>query len=140
LFTPAARNIFNLIPADHGRLLSDITNKLEYDGLLQDAETVLDKLATAEREVRTTEGKVALMRIAPYRTTEDRINGVVITFVDITARKQAEQQLQENNEELTRFNNTMVNRESRMIELKKEVNELCKQLNEAPRYPLDFEK
>jgi two-component system CheB/CheR fusion protein len=139
LFTPAVRNIFNLIPADYGRPLSDITGKLDYQHLIQDAEMVLDKLTTAEQEVHTTEGKVFLMRIAPYRTTEDRINGVVITFVDITSRKQAEQQLQENMHELTRFNQAMVSRETRMIELKKEVNALCKALGAAPRYPLDFE-
>jgi len=140
LFTPAVRNIFNLIPADYGRPLSDITNKLEYHDLLHDAETVLDKLVTAEREVITTEKKAFLMRISPYRTTEDRINGVVITFVDITARKEAEQLLHDNMEELTRFNRAMVSRETRMIELKKEINDLCMRLGEPIRYPLDFEK
>jgi PAS domain S-box-containing protein len=140
LFTPAVRDIFNLIPADYGRPLSDITHKLEYHDFLHDAEAVLDKLTAVEKEVSTTEKKVFLMRISPYRTTEDRINGVVITFVDITARKEAEQQLQQNMDELTRFNNAMVSRESRMIELKKEVNELCQRLNEPQRYPLDFEK
>lgn len=140
LFTPATRNIFNLIPADYGRPLSDITNKLDYHDLSHDAEIVLDKLTTTEKEVNTTEGQVFLMRISPYRTTEDRINGVVITFVDITARKEAEQQLRENMEELKRFNNAMVSRESRMIELKKEVNELSSRIGESPRYPLDFEK
>ena len=138
LFTPAARNMFNLIPADYGRPLSDITNNIEYTNLLHDAETVLDKLSTLEQEVSTTEGKVFLMRISPYRTTEDRINGVVITFVDITTRKETEQQLQQNLDELTRFNKAMVSRESRMIDLKKEVNDLCKRLNEPPRYPLNF--
>lgn len=139
LFTPAARNIFNLIPADYGRSLNDITNKLNYKDLPEDVETVLDKLTTLEREVHNSEGNVFLMRISPYRTSEDRINGVVITFVDITRRKQAEQQLQENLNELSRFNSTMVSRESRMIELKKEVNELCRLLGEPPHYPLDFE-
>ena len=139
LFTPAARRIFNLIPADYGRPLSDITNHLEYNNLLHDAETVLDKLSTIEQEVHTTEGKFYLMRITPYRTTEDRINGIVITFLDITERKEAEQLLQQNMDELTRFNQAMVSRESRMIELKKEVNELAKRLNEPPLYPLDFE-
>ncbi|MGN6438207.1 MAG: CheR family methyltransferase [Agriterribacter sp.] len=140
LFTPAARNIFNLIPADYGRPLSDITNKLQYTNLLQDAERVLDKLTTLESEVYTSEGKAFLMHITPYRTTEDRINGVVITFVDITARKEAEQQLRNNMNDLTRFNQAMVSRESRMIELKKEVNELALKAGETPRYPLDFEE
>ncbi len=139
LFTPAARNIFNLIPADYGRPLTDITNKLEYHNLVNDAEMVLDKLTPLEQEVRTSEEKDFLMRISPYRTAEDRINGVVITFVDITARKEAEQQLRENMEELTRFNRAMVTRESRMIELKKEVNELCDQLKLPARYRLDFD-
>lgn len=139
LFTPAARNIFNLIPADYGRPLSDITGKLDYHNLMEDAETVLDKLTTVEQEVRTLENKFFLMRIAPYRTTEDRINGVVISFINITARKEAEQLLQENMDELTRFNQAMVSRETRMIELKKEVNELCQRLGEQVRYPLDFE-
>jgi hypothetical protein len=55
------------------------------------------------------------------------------------SRKQAEQQLQQNMDELTRFNKAMVSRESRMIELKKEVNDLCESLGEPPRYRLDFE-
>ncbi|MFL5766180.1 MAG: CheR family methyltransferase [Bacteroidia bacterium] len=140
LFTPAAKNIFNLIPADYGRLLSDITGKLDYRDLLEDAETVLDKLITVDREVHTSEKKVFLMRISPYRTSEDRINGVVVTFVEITSLKDAEKQLQEKMDELTRFNTAMVSRESRMIELKKEVNELCERLNEPRRYPLDFDR
>src|SRR5262249_48202753 len=72
-----------------------ITNKLKYTDLLHDAEKVLDKLNNIEREVPTTEGKVFLMRILPYRTTEDRINGVVVTFVDITERKKAESATEE---------------------------------------------
>lgn len=89
LFTPAARNIFNLIPADYGRPLTDITHKLEHDGLSHDAETVLEKLTTIEKEVRTKDGRDFLMRLTPYRTDEDRIKGVVITFLDITERKKA---------------------------------------------------
>jgi len=139
LFTPAIRRIFNLIPADYGRPLSDITNKLGYHELAHDAETVLDKLTTVEKEVSTMDKRTFLMRILPYRTTEDRISGVVITFVDITARLEAEEQLRQNMEELTRFNLAMVSRESRMIELKKEINELCQRLREPVRYPLKFE-
>jgi Methylase of chemotaxis methyl-accepting proteins len=139
LFTPTARNIFNLIPADYGRPLSDITGKLVYHNLIDDAETVLQKLITMEQEIETLDNKFYLMRISPYRTTEDRINGVVLSFIDITERKEAEQLLQENMNELTRFNQAMVSRESRMIELKKEINSLCQKLGEAPRYPLDFE-
>jgi PAS domain S-box-containing protein len=130
MFTPAARNIFNLIPADYGRPLTDITSKLDHQNLQEGAEIVLEKLTTTEQEVATFGNNIYLMRISPYRTAEDRINGVVISFIDITARKEAEQLLQENMDELTRFNQAMVSRETRMIEMKKEVNELCRRLGE----------
>lgn len=94
LFSPSACEIFNLIPADFGRPLSDITHRLNYDHLQKDAETVLGKLNPLEREVQTTDGRVFTMRVLPYRTREDRINGVVVTFFDITQRKQAEEAAQ----------------------------------------------
>ena len=84
LFTPAAKEIFNLIPADFGRPLSDITSRLEYDDLLKDAEDVLKKLQSIEKEVSVKENRTFLMQVSPYRTAEDRINGVVISFVNIT--------------------------------------------------------
>jgi PAS domain S-box-containing protein len=93
LYTPAATLIFNLIPADYGRPLSDITNKLHYQDLLADAKSVLENLVIVEKEVSTTEDRTYLMRVLPYRTDEDRINGVIITFVDITDRKSAEEAL-----------------------------------------------
>ena len=140
LFTPSTREIFNLIGADHGRLLSDITSRLEGTNITHDAETVLDSLQTIVRDVRTVDGSSYMMRILPYRTAEDRINGVVITFIDITEIKQAENELREQADELTRFNAAMVGREERMIELKKEVNDLCGALGEPSRYELISEQ
>lgn len=93
LFTPAARKIFNLLNGDHGRPLSDITHNLEYFQVLSDAESVLDKLTVVEREVHSKDGNIFMMRIFPYRTAEDRINGVVLTFFDITEHKTAEHAL-----------------------------------------------
>ena len=119
--------------------MTDITNKLE-ENILHDAEMVVDKLTVIEREVTSKEGLFYMMKILPYRTSEDRINGVVITFYDITEIKKAEEQLRENLDELQRFNEAMVSRETRMVELKKEVNELCHRLQIKPPYPLDFEK
>ena len=86
-FTPAAQKIFNLIPADMGRPIADITSRLKYEGFMADAEQVLHDLRTIEREVQVGDGKWFLTRIAPYRTSEDRIAGVVATFIDITRRK-----------------------------------------------------
>ncbi|RFS17280.1 CheR family methyltransferase [Emticicia sp. C21] len=102
LFTPTARNIFNLIPSDYGRPLTDITNKLNDDNLLHDAEIVMRKLKVIEREVTTKEGMTYSMRMLPYRTTEDQINGVVITFFDITTRKKAEEKSHINEERMRR--------------------------------------
>ena len=93
LFTPAIQQIFNLIPGDFGRPLSDITNRLDYRNLQEDTQTVLEKLQLIEREVRTTDGNTYMMHVLPYRTAEDRINGIVITFVDISKRKEAEDNL-----------------------------------------------
>lgn len=93
LFTPAILDIFNLKTGDYGRPVTDITNKLEYDNLLIDAETVLEQLTLVEREVTTSDNRSFMMRLLPYRTSEDRISGVVITFFDITARRESEEAL-----------------------------------------------
>lgn len=93
LFSPAARGIFNLIPSDHSRPLSDITHKLADHSLLADAEGVLQTLHSVERELDTTDGRSLLMRISPYRTDEDHIQGVVLTFLEITERRRQEKNL-----------------------------------------------
>ncbi len=110
-FTPSAQKIFNLLPADLGRPLSDITHKLGFEGFMADAEEVLDQLTPIEREVRARDGAWFLTRIAPYRTGEDRIAGVVATFIDITRRKSAELELagvsQELKNQLHKFGTVM---------------------------------
>ncbi len=100
LFTPAACEIFNLIQADIGRPLSDITSQLEYDKLIADVEIVLQKLQPVEREVTIKGERTFLMQLLPYRTAEDRISGVVIVFVNITQRKRAEEALRGSNERM----------------------------------------
>lgn len=102
LFTPVAGEIFNLIPADSGRLLSDITHKLAGENLIADIEKVLNDLQPVEREVRTTDGNVYLMQITPYRTSEDHTGGTIMTFVNITGRIRAEHGLSESLENLER--------------------------------------
>ena len=97
-FTPTAREIFNLIAADQGRALSDITNNLDGADLIRDSKLVMKDLQTLEREVISTAGAYYLMRIIPYRTEEERIEGVVLTFFNITARKNAERELKRSEE------------------------------------------
>jgi two-component system, chemotaxis family, CheB/CheR fusion protein len=90
-YTPHATRLFNLIPTDVGRSLLDITHKLNYDRLADDATEAFQSLRMIEREVSTETGKWYLARVLPYRTTEDRIDGAVLTFVDITGRRKAEE-------------------------------------------------
>jgi two-component system CheB/CheR fusion protein len=95
-FTPPVTEIINLIQADIGRPVSHITSNLaNYDALAQEAQEVLDTLVPREQEVQTREGSWYLLRIRPYRTRKNVIEGVVLTFVDITDLKQAEQEIQE---------------------------------------------
>jgi two-component system CheB/CheR fusion protein len=98
LFTPPARTLFNLIANDIGRPLSDITNKLEYPDIIADAELVLERLHIVEREIKARDGQIFTMRLLPYRTEEDRIDGVVITFFNVTERRRSELSLRESEE------------------------------------------
>ena len=91
-FTPAIANVYNLIPSDQGRPLTDIVSRLRYSGLREDIKTVLDTLEPLERRVvRDDESMHYLMRILPYRTPESAVDGTLITFVDVTSIVQAEQ-------------------------------------------------
>jgi two-component system CheB/CheR fusion protein len=98
LSTPSAQRIFNLLPSDVGRKLSDITTRLLSEDLYPDIQQVLDRLNTIEREVQTTEGQHFLMRIRPYRTVDDRIDGVSVTFHDVTEWRQAESRVRASEE------------------------------------------
>lgn len=90
-YTPHATKLFNLIPTDIGRSLLDITHKLEYEQLADDATEAFQSLRVIEREVASQAGRWYLSRVLPYRTAEDRIDGAVLTFVDITGRRKAEE-------------------------------------------------
>jgi two-component system CheB/CheR fusion protein len=99
-YTPSAEQLFNITPADVGRPLEHFTHKLYYGSLHQDAERVLRTLHTLEREVKSTDGLWYLARLTPYRTLDDKIDGVVLTFVDITNHKRFEEQLESQTIEL----------------------------------------
>jgi two-component system CheB/CheR fusion protein len=135
-FTPPATGLFNLIPGDVGRPLSDLQHRLEYPQLAEDAQGVLDKLIPVERQVPTTDGRAFLARLLPYRTLEDRIAGVVLTCVDVTEQRRAEESLRIRNDELERFNRAAVGREIRMVELKRQINALSARLGEPPPYEI----
>jgi two-component system CheB/CheR fusion protein len=98
-FTPAANKIINLIPSDLGRPVGHIvSNLVGYDSLVADAQTVLDTLIAKEVEVQATSGMWYSLRIQPYRTIRNIIEGAVITFMDITEMVQTKERLHKANE------------------------------------------
>jgi two-component system CheB/CheR fusion protein len=94
-FTTQAAKITKLIPGDLGRPVSDLACDLLYPGLCEDALGVLRDLGSKEKAIRTRKGTWFSARIMPYRTLDDRIDGVVISYWDITAAKELEAKLQE---------------------------------------------
>ncbi|WP_116142134.1 CheR family methyltransferase [Trinickia diaoshuihuensis] len=92
-YTPRAADVFSIIATDIGRSLLDITHRLEYDKLADDAAEAFGSLRLIERELKSTDGRWYLARILPYRTTENRIDGAVLSFIDITSRRAAEERL-----------------------------------------------
>lgn len=92
-FTNQATRIFKLISGDVGRPLSDIVCDLDYPELLEDAQEVLRSLAYSEKQLSTNDNRWYVAKIMPYRTLDNVIDGVVITFIDISEAKHLEQQL-----------------------------------------------
>lgn len=99
-FTPSVAALFNMRVTDRGRPISDLTNRLGYEQLRSDAEGVLSTLVTVEREIEDDSGRWYLMRVLPYRTTQGHIAGIVLTFIDITTQKRAENVLRSSAREL----------------------------------------
>ena len=100
-YTPTASAILNLIPGDVGRPVGHLaSNLIDYEHLVADTQEVLNTLIPWEQNVQTRDGDWFSLRIRPYRTTDNAIEGVVISFVDISKIKQAEEALQKANDQL----------------------------------------
>jgi two-component system CheB/CheR fusion protein len=99
-YTPVMRDLMDLIGSDVGRPLSDLHRKFDDPHLEDDARAVLEKLVPAEREVSAGNGRTYARRALPYRTADNRIDGVVVTFFDVTDRKRAEAAVRESEQRL----------------------------------------
>ena len=111
-FTPRVTELFNITSSDENRPITDFTHQLDYEGLVGDVRTVLEQLTPIEHELRTHNGRWYLMRSRPYRTVDDKIDGVVISFVDITERRKVEEALRRSEAHLLQ--------EKRLVELSRE--------------------
>ncbi|MDD1620920.1 MAG: PAS domain-containing protein [Methylococcaceae bacterium] len=97
-FTSHTAHLFKLIAADVGRPLSDIVSDLDYPQLQLDAQEVLRTLIFVEKQVKAGDGRWFKVRVMPYRTQDNLIDGVVITFIDISETKKLEAELRSNHE------------------------------------------
>ncbi|MBN2637425.1 MAG: PAS domain-containing protein [Prolixibacteraceae bacterium] len=110
-FTNQATKIFKLIKSDIGRPFTDQVSQLIYPNLPEDAQEVLRTLIFIEKQIPTKDERWFSIRIMPYRTFDDRIDGLVITFIDISELKLVEEKLQKINQE----NRMLINSTSRVI-------------------------
>lgn len=92
-FTPATRSLFNILPGDVGRPLADLSSLAADGDLFADAQSVLRSRVPIEREIEARTGAWYLRRVLPYLTRDDQVEGVVITFVDITERRRVAEAL-----------------------------------------------
>ena len=94
-FTPATKALFNILPGDIGRPLADLHSLAADEKLTEDARSVISRVAPMEREIEAGSGAHFCRRISPYHTHDNAVEGVVITFTDITDRKRAAKALEE---------------------------------------------
>jgi two-component system CheB/CheR fusion protein len=103
-FTPATKLLFRIIPSDVGRPLADFNSLAADNTLLADARTILRTLKPLEREIAAQSGAWYIRRMLPYRTHDNEVEGVVITFTDVTERKEIAKALEAAKQEAERAN------------------------------------
>jgi two-component system CheB/CheR fusion protein len=103
-FTPATKLLFRIIPSDVGRPLADFNSLAADKALLADARTILRTLKPLEREIKAQSGAWYIRRMLPYRTHDNEVEGVVITFTDVSERKEITKALEAAKQEADRAN------------------------------------
>jgi len=111
-FTQQVTELFSITPSDEGRPISDFAHRLEYDSLVGDARKVLANLTPIRHEIRSRDDRWYDVRLRPYRTVDDKIDGVVLTFVDMTDRRHTEEAL--------RTSERRLRQETQLVELSRD--------------------
>ncbi len=120
-YTPAATEVINIMEMDVGRPIEHITRNMQGTGFMEDVRKVLINLVSVEKEISTKNGKWFLMKILPYRTVNNVVEGIVITFLDIDEKKSFEEKLEKERDLLMRIlesspvGKTMVNRDGNIV-------------------------
>lgn len=128
-FTTNVTKIFKMVQSDIDRPFTDLVTKLEYPDIADDARSVLQNLVYIEKTIPSNDGHWYLTRIIPYRTLEDRIDGLVMTFIDITRSKIMEIELRNNNDVFKELINSLssaimiVERDGRIVRINSEFEE-----------------
>lgn len=133
-FTIAATQLLNLLPADLGRPINHLATNLVDVDLSRDARTVLSSLTPIEKEVVAKDGRQYLVRVSPYRTEDRRVQGVVLTLVDVTALKAAESELRAAQEQLRDLNQTLERRVGERTKWLTLLHDVARGINDAPSW------
>ena len=135
-FTPATTQLLRIIGTDIGRPFADFAKQFTDDDMLVDAERVLQQLTPIDKEVQGEASRWYVRRIVPYRTEDDRIDGVVITFTEVTHLKRAEANLKSLNESLEQ----QVRERTQLLQMVHEITAVANQartVEEALRYAVE---
>ncbi|TWB96114.1 two-component system CheB/CheR fusion protein [Bradyrhizobium macuxiense] len=111
-FTQQVTDLFSITPSDEGRPIADFAHRLEYQNLVSDAHAVLANLSPIKHEIRSRNGRWYDVRLRPYRTVDDKIDGIVLTFVDMTDRRHTEDAL--------RISERQLRQQTQLVELSRD--------------------
>jgi two-component system CheB/CheR fusion protein len=111
-FTQQVTELFSITPSDEGRPISDFAHRLEYENLVSDAHAVITNLTPIQHEIRGRNDRWYDVRLRPYRTVDDKIDGVVLTFVDMTDRRHTEDAL--------RISERQLRQQTQLVELSRD--------------------
>ncbi len=130
-FTTAATDIFSLIESDKGRPLKHISDSLEYEGLQDDIENVLNNIDKTKRVVKTNDDRWYIMRLEPYLSSEDKIDGVVVSFTEFTELREARKTIKEQSfqESLATLGVYALEQEDLKLIVHRAIQQTCAQLN-----------